>query len=51
MNKKITVYILKSESTEKVYPTIAQAKQGQELLQHFGITAEITKEKKVISLS
>ena len=49
--KIVTVYIVTSEENKAVaFPTKAQAKFAQKLLQSFGVNSEMRTEKKKISI-
>lgn len=51
MEKKITVYVVVSNSVESVYPTKSQAKNAISILAKFGYTYELKHEKRTLSLA
>lgn len=50
MEKFITVYIVKQNGVEQVYPTKAQAKRVVETLEAYGHTAELEQTKRKVTL-
>lgn len=51
MEKKITVYVVVSNSIESVYPTKSQANNAVSILAKFGYTYELKQEKRTVSLA
>ena len=51
MEKKITVYVVTSADSSVTFGTKSQANKAVELLNQFGYVAEITQEKKTVSLA
>lgn len=51
MEKKITVYVVKAADKEQVYPTQSRAKDVVATLEAFGVTAEIEKVKRTVTLA
>ena len=51
MEKKITVYVVVSNSVESVYPTKSQASNAVETLAKFGYESELKKKKRIVTLA
>ena len=51
MEKKITVYVVSANSKESVYATKSQANNAIETLAKFGLTAELTQGKRIVTLA
>ena len=51
MEKKITVYVVVSNSIESVYPTKSQANIVVSILDKFGYTYEFKQEKRTVTLA
>lgn len=51
MEKKITVYVVVSNSVESVYPTKSQANNAVSILDKFGYTSELKQEKRTVTLA
>lgn len=51
MEKFITVYIVKQNDVEKVYPTKAQALRVLDTLSNYGHTAELEQTKRKVTLA
>lgn len=51
MEKKITVYVVVSNSVESVYPTKSQANNAVETLAKFGYESELKQEKRTVTLA
>ena len=51
MEKKITVYVVVSNSVESVYPTKSQAMNAVSILAKFGYTYEVKHEKRIVTLA
>lgn len=51
MEKKITVYIVLSNSMESVYATKSRANEAVETLVKFGYEVELKQEKRIVTLA
>ena len=51
MEKKITVYVVLSNSIESVYATKSRANEAVETLVKFGYEAELKQEKRTVTLA
>lgn len=51
MEKKITVYLVVSNSVEAIYSTKSQAKNAVETLAKFGHDSELKQEKRTVKLA
>lgn len=51
MEKKITVYVVNANSLEHVYATKSQANNAIETLAKFGVTSELTQDKRIVTLA
>ena len=51
MEKKITVYVVTSNSLELVYPTKSQANNAVETLAKFGYESELKQDKRTVTLA
>lgn len=51
MEKKITVYVVSTNSQESVYATKSQANNAIDTLAKFGIVAELTQDKRTVTLA
>lgn len=51
MEKKITVYVVVSNSIESVYPTKSQANNAINILEKFGYESELKQEKRIVTLA
>lgn len=51
MEKKITVYVVVSNSVESVYPTKSQANNAVATLAKFGYESELTQVKRTVTLA
>lgn len=51
MEKKITVYVVVSNSVESVYPTKSQANNAIDTLTKFGYESELKQEKRTVTLA
>lgn len=50
MEKKITVYVVLSNSVESVYATKSRANEAVETLAKFGYESELKQEKRTVTL-
>ena len=51
MEKKITVYVVLSNSIESVYATKSRANEAVETLAKFGYESELKQEKRIVTLA
>lgn len=51
MEKKITVYVVLSNSIESVYATKSRANEAVETLVKFGYEVELKQEKRIVTLA